>query len=327
MQKLLFTRFFVPGLGHASAWLLSVLVLVSVTAYADRNEGDDEQYTVCSRTARLAFHACKHDIRDNYFIQLGKCENDADPEERSSCIEEAGTSLMAGRQQCGEQREARLQICNKIGEAAYDPVINPADFLSPAQTAAAPNPWFPLVPGLTRIYQAGEETITVTVSEDTREILGVTTMEVHDVVDIDGVPVEDTIDWYAQDIYGNIWYFGEIAQNFEDGVLTDLDGSWTAGIDDAKPGILMKAEPRTGDVYRQEFLLGEAEDMAEILDVNGSESTVAASCSGDCVVTRDSLPLEPDAVEYKYFAPGVGNIVTIDVETGDREELVELILP
>ena len=314
----------------SSTLVLSTLALAASVAYAGNGHyehDDDGLPAACSKTTRLAFKACRNDVRDDYYLQLGKCQNESENDQRSSCVKEARTALEEGRQLCGEQREARFEICDSIGEAAYDPQINPADFLNPEQAAANPNPWFPLVPGMTRIYKAGEETITVTVTEDTREILGVTTIAVSDLVAIDGVSVEDTIDWYAQDIYGNVWYFGEIAQNFEDGILTDLDGSWTAGVDNAKPGILMKAAPQVGDIYRQEFLLGEAEDMAEVLDVNGSESAPGASCTGDCVVTRDFLPLEPDAVEYKYFAPGIGNIVTIDVDTGDREELVEFIQP
>jgi len=317
------------GLKRASTLALTTLALTTTTLYADQNEreNDNDSPAVCSKTTQLAFKACQKDIRDNYLIQLGKCENESDSAAHSTCIAEAKTALREGRQLCGGQREARFDVCNQIGEAAYDPDIHPEDFLTPEQTAANPNPWFPLVPGLKRVYEAGEETITVVVTEDTREILGVTTMAVSDIVTIDGVPVEDTVDWYAQDVNGNVWYFGEIAQNFEDGVLTDLDGSWTAGVAHAKPGILMEATPQVGDVYRQEFLLGEAEDMGEVLEVNGSETAPAAGCTADCVVTKDFTPLEPDAIEYKYFAPGIGNIVTINAETGDREELVELVLP
>lgn len=309
--------------GLTAGSLLMTLALAAPGAHA----ADGSGATICSKTTRLAFKACQNGVRDDNFLQLAKCKNETDSDERSACIAEAKSAFREGRQLCGEQREARFDVCDQIGEAAYDPEINPVDFLTPEQTAANPNPWFPLVPGLKRVYEAGEETISVVVTEDTREILGVTTMAVSDIVTIDGVPVEDTIDWYAQDVYGNVWYFGEIAQNFEDGILTDLDGSWTAGIDNAKPGILMKAAPQVGDVYRQEFLLGEAEDLAEVLDVNGSESAPAASCAGDCVVTRDFTPLEPGAEENKYFAPGIGNIVTINLETGEREELVDLELP
>jgi hypothetical protein len=318
------------GLKRAATLALTTLALAMTTVYAghDEHEGDNgHQPATCSKTTGLAFKACKNDIQDNYYLQIGKCLNESSDADRAACIEEAKATLKEERQLCGEQRQARADVCDLIGEAAYDPEINPADYVSPEQTAANPNPLFPLVPGTTRIYKAGDQTITVKVTDKTREILGVTTMEVSDIVTENGEPVEDTRDWYAQDVYGNVWYFGEVAQNFEDGVLTNLDGSWTAGVDQAKPGIVMEAAPQVGDVYRQEYLLGEAEDMGEVLDLYGSETAPAASCSGNCVVIRDFTPLEPDANEHKYYVPGIGNIVTVDVTTGDREELVQLIQP
>jgi len=318
------------GLRLGSIFSLTTLALAAIPAYAGhgkQDHDDNNQPAVCSSTTRLALKACRNDVQDNYYVQLGKCQNESDNADRAACIEEAKATLKEERQLCGEQRQARADVCDLIGEAAYDPEINEADYVSPEQTAANPNPLFPLVPGTTRIYKAGDQTITVKVTDNTREILGVTTIEVSDIVMENGEPVEDTRDWYAQDVYGNVWYFGEVAQNFEDGVLTNLDGSWTAGVDQAKPGIAMEAAPQVGDVYRQEYLLGEAEDMGEVLDLYGSETAPAASCSGNCVVIRDFTPLEPDANEHKYYVPGIGNIVTVDVTTGDREELVELIQP
>lgn len=309
---------------------LTTLILAVPSLYAgERHDNHDHngQSAACSRTTKLAFKACGKDIWDNYYLQLGKCENESDAADRAFCIQEAKTALEEERQVCGEQRDARADICDQLGEAPYDPDIQPANFLSPEQTAANPNLWFPLVPGTTRIYESGDEIITVKVTDTTREILGITTIEVSDVVTVDGEPIEDTVDWFAQDIYGNVWYFGEIAKNFEDGVLTDLEGSWTAGVDGAKPGVVMEGAPQVGDVYRQEFLLGDAEDVGKVLDVNGSETAPAASCSGNCVVTKDYTPLEPDAIENKYFEPGIGSIVTINLETGEREELVEIIQP
>lgn len=309
---------------------LTSVALSPAYLYAGRygnGYGNNSHAAVCSKTSRLAFKACRSDVLDNYFLQLGKCQNLSDADDRDVCLKESNETLLEEKQLCGEQLDARLEVCDQIGESAYDPDIHPEDFLSPEETAANPNPWFPLVPGTTRIYEGGDETITVRVTENTREILGVTTMEVSDIVTVDGEPVEDTLDWFAQDLYGNVWYFGEVAKNFEDGILSNLEGSWTAGVDGAKPGIVMESAPQVGDVYRQEFLLGEAEDMAEVLDTYGVELTPAADCSADCVVTHEFTPLEPDANEQKYYAPGIGNILTIDIESGIREELVGLIPP
>ncbi|MCW8956466.1 MAG: hypothetical protein OQL09_06255 [Gammaproteobacteria bacterium] len=281
----------------------------------------------CSMTSNAAFKACKNEIRDDLWIGIGKCMNE-DDDVREECLAEAKEELAEGRELCRDQFDAREEICELLGQQAYNPVINPDEFLDLNGMAANPNPFFPLLPGLTKTYQEGEETIVVTVTDQTKEILGVTCVVVRDTVSIDGELVEDTDDWLAQDIYGNVWYFGEISRNYEDGELVDLEGSWKAGVDGAKAGILMKAVPTVGDVYRQEFLLGDAEDMGEVISTSEYAASVpAANCSAGCVVTRDFLPIEPDVNEHKYYAPGIGHILSIDVETGDREELIDIVYP
>jgi hypothetical protein len=115
---------------------------------------------------------------------------------------------------------------------------------------------------------------------------------------------------------------GELAQTFENGRLTDLEGSWTAGRDGAKPGMIMKAAPQVGDTYRQEFAPGDAEDAAEV-SATASATVPAASCGGTCVQRRDFTPIEPDVEEHKFYAPGIGLILELDVENGERGELVE----
>jgi hypothetical protein len=285
---------------------------------------------ICSKTTRLAYSACHKDVRDNYWIETGICLNLSDPEERADCNADAKETLREENTLCKEQRAARGEVCMALGEGPYDPQIDPLDFVNPADIGdtIAPNTYFPLVRGVTRIYEAGDEIITVTVTDETVGILGVTCAVVHDVAEVDGEVIEDTIDWYAQDIYGNVWYFGEIAKNFEDGKLHDLDGSWEAGLDGSKAGILMPAIPAVGDVYRQEWALAEAEDIAEVLSTTASETAPAASCSGDCVLTHDFTPIEPDASESKFYAPGVGVIVELDDhDPTTRVELVDIIGP
>jgi hypothetical protein len=147
----------------------------------------------------------------------------------------------------------------------------------------------------------------------------------------EGVVVEVTDDWYAQDIDGNVWYCGEISENYEafDGDLTtgpelvDIDGSWKAGRDGAEPGILLPFAPEPGQVIRQEFAQGDAEDVIEVLAIDATEMAPGGVCDGSCLLTRDFTPLEPDAEENKYYVPGLGLIVEVDVESGDRVELVE----
>ncbi len=318
------SRFFV----RFAMLLVAVLCLLSGTALAEGNDDDkeDENAGFCTRTAHAALRACQHDVKDDFWIEIGNCNNFAAPDAREQCKQEAKVALRENREECGGQFESRLAICHALGEAPYDPQIDPAVFVNPAEIgkSVAPNPYFPLVRGRTWIYKGGTETITVAVTEETKEILGVTCAVVHDVVEDNGEVIEDTVDWYAQDINGNVWYFGEIAQEFEDGELVSLEGSWKAGVDGAKPGIIMKAAPVVGVVYRQEFSLGNAEDVGEILSLTGSATAPAAVCNGDCLVTKDFTPFEPDVIEHKYFAPAIGLILEVNPETGERLELVTL---
>ncbi len=161
------------------------------------------------------------------------------------------------------------------------------------------------------------------VTNQTKTILGVTNTVVLDTVwDEDDELVEETYDWYAQDKEGNVWYFGEDSKEYEAGVLVSTAGSWEAGVDGAKPGIIMEANPQIGDSYRQEYYVGEAEDMAEVLSLSETASVPYDSFTG-CLKTKEWTPLEPDIVAHKYYAPGVGCVMEIMVEGGS--EHVELI--
>jgi len=210
-----------------------------------------------------------------------------------------------------------------VGDEPYDPVINPADFV-----AQIDNQYLPLTPGTTFVYEGetedGKERIEVSVTHETKEILGVTCTVVSDKVWVDGELAEDTLDWFAQDKDGNVWYFGEDSKEYEDGKVVSTEGSWEAGVDGAKPGIIMKANPQIGDAYRQEYYEDEAEDMAEVLSLNESVS-VAYGSFENCLKTQEWTPLEPDIVENKYYAPGVGVILELAVEgESERVELVEV---
>ena len=188
------------------------------------------------------------------------------------------------------------------------------------------NPYLPFPVGAQWKYEAdveeGFEEIVVTVLPETRTILGVECVAVQDTVTLDGVFLEDTTDWYAQDLQGNVWYFGEISLNFtEEGFIEDVEGSWLGGVDGAKPGIVMQAAPQVGQTYRQEWLLGEAEDAGTILDLNATVNLGIGSFSG-CIQTEDFTPVEPDALEHKYYAPGIGFIFEFKPDDGEMLELV-----
>jgi hypothetical protein len=275
-------------------------------------------------------------VRDDYWTAMAVCVNESDADDRAECKADAAEEKKDAREECADVFQARTDVCDLVGEARYDPGWAPANFVDPDDIgdAVAPNPYFPLVVGAYWVLQGGDEVITDTVMDKTKLIDGVRCRVLLDVVEDDGVVIEVTDDWYAQDLAGNVWYCGESARDFEtfegdepeEPELVEIDGSFKAGRDGAKPGILMLASPQVGDAYRQEVAVGDAEDVAEVLSITGTESVDAASCTNDCVVTRDFTPLEPGVDEIKYYAPGVGLILEVDDE-GNRTELVEFNVP
>ena len=201
----------------------------------------------------------------------------------------------------------------------YAPELDPADFV-----ATIDNPYLPLVPGSRWTYEEtngdGEtEDIAIVVQDETREIAGISARVVRDTVTLDGVLVEDTHDWYAQDTEGNVWYLGEEVDNYDDqGELVDHDGSFEHGVDGAIGGIVMLADPQVGDAYRQEYYPGEAEDLGEVVRT-GETVSVPFGDFEDVLVTRDWNPLEPEVIEEKWYAPGVGLVREVKV-AGDTGE-------
>ena len=224
-----------------------------------------------------------------------------------------GAALLAG---CGG---------DKADIDAYDPHIDPATFSTDVD-----NPWFPLAPGMRWVYEGageeGRERVVVEVTPDRRRVMGVETLVVRDTTTVDGELAEETYDWFAQDAEGNVWYFGEDTKELEGGRVS-TEGSWEAGVGDAKPGIVMKADPQVGDRYRQEHDPGQAEDRAEVLGVS-ERVTVPFGTFEPVVKTKDFTPLEPEVVEEKFYARGVGLVLATQVEGGsERVELVEMTRP
>ena len=275
------------------------------------------------KVAKKVKAAEKAGAKADYNLAVARAMLIDSEEERDEALEEAKEEYGDAKEIAGDAYKARLELAADLEEdEVYKVEIDPADFV-----AGVTHPLMPLTPGVTRTYEAetedGTETIVVTVLDETREILGVTCVVVRDTVSIDGELVEDTHDWFAQDKAGNVWYFGEISLNYEDGRLVDVEGSWEAGVDGARPGIVMPAAPAVGQLYRQEFYLGEAEDYAEVLALSETVTVPAGTYTG-CLKTFDGTPMEPDVEENKYYAPGVGVVLEVDLESGERVELISV---
>ena len=284
----------------------AVLAVVTLLACDLANRAlAGEAANACQQTAVDAMTGCRASAQSDYRIALGKCVNVSDPAARKTCEKQAAADLHDAFQTCKDGFGVRRETCDKLGRAPYDPVIDPANFV-----AKIDNPFFPLVPGTTFIYEGktseGLMRDVFAVTHNTRLIDGVTCVEVHDSVFSDGELTEDTLDWFAQDKDGNVWYFGENTAELVDGLISTIDGSFMAGVDGDKPGIIMKAHPSVGDFYRQEFSLGNAEDEAETVGLNASV-TVPYGSFKHCLKSEETTLLEvPTPLRTNSMRQGSG---------------------
>lgn len=188
------------------------------------------------------------------------------------------------------------------------------------------NKYYTLTPGTKYIYEGmtdeGLERGETYVTQEKKIVDGVETTVVWDRVWLEGDLIEETYDWYAQDSKGNVWYFGEDSKEYENGEVVSSHGSWETGVDGAKAGIIMKANPVVGEEYQQEYYKNVAEDKAEILALGETVETPYRTFS-DCLKTKDWSPLESGSEEYKYYCPAAGNVVLeVSVESGEKVELI-----
>jgi hypothetical protein len=240
-------------------------------------------------------------------------------------------------------------IWASTGAAAYagglvDTTFHKENF--PDSSATIDNPYWPLPEGTTFVFRTvgkdGCEVNPVEVTNVTPTIDGITTRQVHDRVYEDDncnggkdFLSEDTLDWYAQDIAGNIWYLGEDTKEYcnrdHPDVVCSTEGSFVAGENGAAPGIIMLANPTAGDFYQQESAEG-AQDMAKVLTLNAKVAlTFPNRIDPDnytgCLETKEWSPLEAGAIEHKYYCPGTGKGLLLDDEfhPATHTELVDIV--
>ena len=213
--------------------------------------------------------------------------------------------------------------CVQAGQALadelppYNPVIDPANFVSEIT-----NPYFPMTPGTVFKFEGTRDGVArrdeMMVTAETKVIMGVTTVVVRDVASSDTEIVEKTVDWYAQDKDGNVWYFGEDTAEYANGKVTSTDGTWMAGVDGALPGLIMQAAPKVGEGYRQEYRPGVAEDYAKVIKTDATAGGPSGKYT-NVVVTEDTDLLDKAKFEHKWFAPNVGPIGTDGMVGGHHE--------
>jgi hypothetical protein len=243
--------------------------------------------------------AKNHSIRTSAILALGV-----------SCALIGGASAVAATTQAGPQTPAPIKSGAGPGWPA---TLSPSDFV-----VRVDNPWFPLQPGSEYHYtglKGHTKTVDVVkVTNRTKLILGVTTTVVHDVVEVNGRPEEETNDFYAQDRHGNVWYFGEVTKTLDShGNTVSTEGSFQAGVNGDRAGVLIPGHPTVGQVARQEFSKGQAEDHFKVLDLHARVSVSFVS-SDHALRTKEWTPLEPKVLDNKYYVRGIGTVREIAVK-------------
>ena len=331
----------------------------------------------CSQTTRKVFRACHFDVLEDFYETRANCINIEDEDDRAQCTHDARQAKREDWNGCRDQKNARLDVCDLIGEDRYaDPLQDPLITFVDLEVEDEPltlNRFVNLTVGHTYVLRAGEdfeETVIVHVTDEVREVEreGLDDVKCRVVVDAvmvyeeevieEGFVIEEaewvvdelTDDYFAQaavqgtlDVDGNavdsnVYYCGEISRNYEDDHLDNLDGSFFAGVENAKAGVLTRHDPMVGQVDRQEYAIAEAEDLVEYLDRSaipdeedegGQNPNKAFECSGveyDCLKTLDTSALDPESTEFKYYKAGVGFVLAVSFEDGEfdgeREELV-----
>ena len=257
----------------------------------------------------------------------------------------ATTALVAAVAACGTSNQTEAPVSRSPLPPETAPPISPPPPSSTPPAIALPqgsapveldpslfvgvaldHPYWPMAPGNRWVYretdaEGTEQQVEVTVTEDTKEILGIPATVVHDLVTEEGQTVEDTLDWYAQDASGNLWYLGEDTKEYENGEVVSTEGSWEAGVDGAQAGIILPAGPQAGMAYRQEYYAGQAEDAAEILSLD-EHVEVPFGTFDNVLETRDFTPLDPDVEEHKFYARGVGPVEVRQTSGGSSHEVL-----
>ncbi len=317
-----------------TAIALAGIILLASSADARHRNG------ACSRTATLQYHACSAAVADDLFTTKAFCVNELDGARQ--CARDAYQEARDAQGECREQRQARRELCEEIGEAKYAPDMDPALFQDPLNPSS-PNPYFPLDVGNRWVYEEDGEQIAIEILNETKHISGIDCIVYRDVVTSDGRLVEDTDDWFAVRTNGDIEYCGEEVKDYEyfEGdnpsapELTAIDGRFKVGVELAKSGTAFLGDPVVGTTYRQEWDPGNAEDIGSVLsnsygygkneelDEFVPEALARLMCpNDDCVVISDRSTLDPGAFERKYYARGIGKFLEVKPED---EEFVPLV--
>ncbi len=339
--------------------LIAVLVAAGLAVWAGNANADHYRYGACSRHAKLMLYACFADREDTYLVHRADCAYVSAAEDESDCTAEAREEKAENAEECKDVYEARLELCDLVGEQRYDVAFEPEDFVDPDDIGdgVEPNQYWPLTAGRTHVIVSeteddeGEpvkEVVVVTATGEVRDVGGLPCRVVRDLVfeEDDGgeySAVEMTQDWYAQigasgaalgiGEVGDTVYCGENTFEVEDDLIDNTDGSFAHLTDRAKAGFSVRQNPVVGMSDRQEMSSDEAEDyvryealMTTPSEEEGGDLEGPLACDGRCMQTFELNPRDPGGAEHKYYLPGTGFVLATKLDedglpTGEREEV------
>ena len=299
----------------------------------------DDSAPACGQTSQVALKGCQDSAKAGYWLAIGTCYNLSGAAEQEACLTNTKGNLDSQLNGCKEQFNARNEVCRELGEGLYDPELARRGFVKNLRRVTG-NLYFPLTPGLFLTYKKvdpdGNDTnqrILFDVTNHQKKILDVTCRAVWNVTrTTEGELKESTLRWYAQDGDGNVWIFGEISEQFEQGLLAGGEGFWSAGLNRAMPGISMVSDPKNhqGKAFRQQFYLGKVENVSRIvgmvdkLPVLKKKPRLPDAVHGPYLHVQEFSPLDPGSLSRpvsRFYAPGVGLVLTISPD-GRQEMLV-----
>jgi len=201
---------------------------------------------------------------------------------------------------------AGLALCASAAQGAESPWQEEFATSSCNMVTSGRNPYFVLEPGFQLVLEGGRVRLQITVLDETKVVAGVTTRVVEEREWKSGKLHEVSRNYFAMcEQTKDVFYFGEDVDYYKNDKVVKHDGSWLAGVNGNRAGLIMPGTPKLKMRYYQEIAPGVAMDRAEIVSLTETCKTPAGTFQ-NCLKVLEGSALEPEAKEYKYHAPGIG---------------------
>ena len=175
------------------------------------------------------------------------------------------------------------------------------------------NTYFIMEPGFQLLLKGDGEKVQITVLDQIKRVDGVDTRVVEEREWKNGRLVEVSRNYFAMcEASRDVFYFGEDVDFYKNGQVVKHDGSWLAGVDGNKAGLIMAGTPQLEMRYYQEIAPGVAMDRAEIVSLTETCDTPAGRFE-NCLKVKEGTALNFLEVEHKYYAPNIGLIQDADL--------------